>query len=68
MIALWLGFVPNLVANFWGSAFSAAVMMALAILAVHFTVIAGLGFSGEYGTAPASAPVLSQELLAIIVP
>ncbi len=67
MIALWLGFAPNPVTNFLGSIFSASVLMALAIMAVHFTVIAGLGVSGEYGASPTSAPVLSQELLAIIV-
>lgn len=71
MVALWLGFAPHPVANplvrILGSTFPAAVLLALTMLAVHFTVVAGLEVSSEYRTSPSTAPVLSQESLSIIV-
>lgn len=67
MAALWFAFTSNRATYLRGSIVPASALMALTVVAVHFTVIGGLGVSGEYGSAPTSAPVLSQELLAIIV-
>src|SRR5258708_34773118 len=63
MIALWLGFVPSS----WGSTFSASILMALAIAAMHYTAMAGLRVIGRCVTGQPSAPILSQEVFAIVV-
>ncbi|MBI3699717.1 MAG: LytTR family transcriptional regulator DNA-binding domain-containing protein [Afipia sp.] len=63
MIALWVGFVSTAK----GSSFYSAIVMAAAISTMHYTAMAGLRIVGRCTTALTSAPVLSQELLAIVV-
>lgn len=62
-IALWFGFGPGAKR----SVFLSAVLMALAISAMHYTAMTGLRLQIHAGMAPADMPALSPGLLAIVV-
>ena len=62
-IALWFGFGPGAKR----SVFLSAVLMALAISAMHYTAMAGLTLHLHVPVAPAGMPALSPGLLAIVV-
>lgn len=61
-LSLWLGFVQGT----WRSTLISAVLMALAISAMHYTAMAGLTLM-PHEMGQSDAPTLSQGLLAIIV-
>jgi NO-binding membrane sensor protein with MHYT domain len=62
-IALWFGFGPGAKR----SVLLSAVLMALAISAMHYTAMAGLTLHLHVPVAPADMPALSPGLLAIVV-
>ncbi len=61
-LSLWLGFVQGT----WRSTLVSAVLMALAISAMHYTAMAGLTLM-PHEVAQTDAPTISQGLLAIVV-